>query len=45
MGWIKSDMPKNEIRILVENALMDLGYVKFNIDIDSLKADISAMKS
>ncbi|MDY5115245.1 MAG: hypothetical protein SPE49_04665 [Campylobacter sp.] len=45
MGLIKSDMPKDEIRILVKNALMDLGYVKFIIDIDALKADISAMNS
>ena len=44
MVLIKSDMPKDEIRILVENALMDLGYVKFSIDIDALKADIIAMK-
>ena len=45
MDLIKSNMPKDEIRILDENALMDLGYVKFSIDIDALKADISAMRS
>ena len=42
MCLIKSDMPKDEIRILDENALMDLGYVKFSIDMDALKADINA---
>ena len=42
MGLIKSGMPKDEIRILDENALMDLGYVKFSIDMDALKADINA---
>ena len=41
MGLIKSGMPKDEIRILDENALMDLGYVKFSID-EALKADINA---
>ena len=45
MGLIKSNMPKDEIRILDENALMDLGYVKFNIDMDTLKADINASKA
>ena len=42
MDLIKSNMPKDEIRILDENALMDLGYVKFSIDMDALKADINA---
>ena len=42
MGLIKSGMLKDEIRILIENALMDLGYVKFSIDMYALKADISA---
>lgn len=41
----ESTKTKDEIRILDENALMDLVYVKFSIDIDVLKADISAMKS
>ena len=41
MDLIKSNMPKDEIRILDENALMDLGYVKFSID-EALKADINA---
>ena len=45
MGLIKSGMPKDEIRILDENALMDLGYVKFSIDMDALKADINASKA
>ena len=45
MGLIKSDMLKDEIRILDENALMDLGYVKFSIDMDALKADINAGKA
>ena len=45
MGLIKSNMLKDEIRILDENSLIDLGYVKFSIDIDALKADISAMRS
>lgn len=45
MGLIKSDMPKDEIRILIKNALMDLGYVKFSIDMDAIKADISASKA
>ena len=45
MVLIKSDMPKDEIRILVENALIDLGYVKFSIDMDALKADINAGKA
>ena len=45
MGLIKSNMPKDEIRILDENALMDLGYVKFSIDMDALKADINASKA
>ena len=45
MGLIKSNMPKDEIRTLIENALMDLGYVKFSIDMDALKADISAGKA
>ena len=45
MGLIKSNMPKDEIIILDENALMDLGYVKFNIDMDTLKADINASKA
>ena len=44
MGLIKSNMLKDEIRILDENALMDLGYVKFSID-EALKADISAGKA
>ena len=44
MGLIKSDMPKDEIRILDENALMDLGYVKFSID-EALEADINAGKA
>ena len=38
-------MPKDEIRILVENALMNLGYVKFSIEMDALKADINAGKA
>ena len=42
MGLIKSDILKDEIRILIENALMDLGYVKFSIDMEALKADINA---
>ena len=42
MGLIKYDILKDEIRILIENALMDLGYVKFSIDMYALKADISA---
>ena len=41
----ESTKPKDEIRILDENALMDLGYVKFSIDMDALKADISAGKA
>ena len=41
MGLIKSGMLKDEIRILDENALMDLGDVKFSID-EALKADINA---
>ena len=41
MGLIKSGMLKDEIRTLDENALMDLGYVKFSID-EALKADINA---
>ena len=45
MCLIKSNMPKDEIRILDENALMDLGYVKFSIDMDALKADINASKA
>ena len=45
MGLIKSNMLKDEIRILIKNALMDLGYVKFSIDMDALKADISAGKA
>ena len=45
MYLIKSNMPKDEIRILDENALMDLGYVKFSIDMDALKADINAGKA
>ena len=45
MGLIKSSMPKDEIRILIENALIDLGYVMFSIDLDALKADISAGKA
>ena len=45
MGLIKSGMLKDEIRILDENALMDLGYVKFSIDMDALKADINASKA
>ena len=45
MGLIKSNMLKDEIRILDENALMDLGYVKFSIDMDALKADINAGKA
>ena len=44
MGLIKSNMPKDEIRILDENALMDLGYVKFSID-EALKADINVGKA
>ena len=44
MDLIKSNMPKDEIRILDENALMDLGYVKFRID-EALKADINAGKA
>ena len=44
MGLIKSDILKDEIRILIENALMDLGYVKFSIDMYALKADINAGK-
>ena len=45
MDLIKSGMLKDEIRTLIENALMDLGYVKFSIDMDALKADISAGKA
>ena len=45
MGLIKSGMLKDEIRILDKNALMDLGYVKFSIDMDALKADINAGKA
>ena len=45
MGLIKSNMPKDEIRTLIENALMDLGYVRFSIDMDAIKADISASKA
>ena len=45
MGLIKFNMPKDKRRILDENALMDLGYVKFSIDMDALKADISAGKA
>ena len=45
MGLIKSNMPKDEIRILDENVLMDLGYVKFSIDMEALKADINAGKA
>ena len=45
MGLIKSGMPKDKRRILDENALMDLGYVKFSIDMDALKADINAGKA
>ena len=41
----ESTKPKDEIRILDENALMDLGYVKFSIDMDALKADITAGKA
>ena len=45
MGLIKSNMPKDEIRILIKNALMDLSYVKFSIDMDAIKVDISASKT
>ena len=45
MGLIKSDILKDEIRILIENALMDLGYVKFSIDMDALKADTNTSKA
>ena len=45
MGLIKSGMPKDEIRTLIENALMDLDYVKFSIDMDALKAYINAGKA
>ena len=45
MDLIKSGMLKDEIRTLIENALMDLGYVKFSIDMDALKADINAGKA
>ena len=45
MDLIKSGMLKDEIRTLIENALMDLGYVKFSIDMDALKADSSAGKA
>ena len=45
MGLIKSNTLKDEIRILIKNALMDLGYVKFSIDMDALKADIKAGKA
>ncbi|MCI7549122.1 MAG: siphovirus Gp157 family protein [Campylobacter sp.] len=41
----ESTKPKDEIKILDENALMDLGYVKFSIDMDALKADINAGKT
>lgn len=41
----ESTKTKDEIRILDENALMDLGYVKFSIDMDALRADISAGKT
>nr|WP_321322164.1 hypothetical protein [uncultured Campylobacter sp.] len=44
MGLIKSGMLKDEIRILIENALMDFGYVKFSIDMDALKADIKCQQ-
>ena len=40
----ESTKPKDEIRILDENALMDLGYVKFSID-EALEADINAGKT
>ena len=45
MCLIKSNMPKDEIRILIENALMDLGYVKFSIDMEALKADTNDGKA
>ena len=45
MDLIKSGMLKDEIRTLIENALMDLGYVRFSIDMDAIKADISASKA
>ena len=45
MGLIKSSMLKDEIRILDKNALMDLGYVRFSIYMDAIKADISASKA
>ena len=45
MGLIKFNMLKDEIRILDENALMDLDYVKFSIDMDALKAYINAGKA
>ena len=45
MGLIKFNMPKDKRRILDENALMDLGYVKFSIDMEALKADINASKA
>ena len=45
MGLIKSNMLKDEIRILIKNALMDLSYVKFSIDMDAIKVDISASKA
>ena len=38
----ESTKAKDDIKILDESALMDLGYVKFSIDMDALKADISA---
>lgn len=44
MDLIKFNMLKDEIRILDENALMDLGYVKFSID-EALKADINVGKA
>ena len=44
MDLIKFNMLKDEIRILDENALMDLGYVNFSID-EALKADINVGKA
>lgn len=41
----ESTKAKDDIKILNESALMDLGYVKFSIDMDTLKADIANGKA
>lgn len=41
----ESTKAKDDIKILNESALMDLGYVKFSIDMDALKADIANGKA